>query len=216
LGNRIRIKLGVLVGLFLITCVFIYSRKEIPHQNKLPLKAYFQSIGNYKAIRHIELVNDHITMLKLDDYVYTDYEGPDGKVNLYIGYYYTANKAYAAHSPLTCYPSQGWEITRKPTTHTLEIGPHTIHYEEIITSLGEERELVIYWYQSYLQTNTQIYQNKIDMGFNNLINKTEQHAFVRVSIPLQHLPKKNKKRGAENFIHQFYPQFIDFIIGSTV
>ena len=154
-------------------------------------------------------------MLKLDDYVYTDYDGPNGRVNLYIGYYYTASKAYASHSPLVCYPSQGWEITREPTTHSLIVGPHSINYEEIVASLGEEKELVLFWYQSYLRTNSQIYQNKIDMGYNKLINNDEQHAFVRVSVPFKMAANKNMKKTALSFMKAFYPQFAEFITGTN-
>ena len=211
MGNRIEIKLVVLIGVFLITCIFIYNKKETPKLNKPALKQHFQSINNYKTIRHIELEDNALKMLKLDDYIYADYEGPNGKINLYIGYYYTANKAYASHSPLICYPSQGWEIKKKPTTHTLKVGPYTIHYEEIITSLGEETELVIYWYQSHLLTNTQIYQNKIDMGYNKVLNNGEQHAFVRISVPLASTSSKNVEQVATAFINAFYPQFVDFI-----
>lgn len=211
MGNKIKTKLLVLIGAFLITCIFIYNRKESPQHQKPPLKQYFQTIDNYKILRHIELADNHLTMLKLDDYLYTDYEGPNGKVNLYIGYYYTANKAYASHSPMICYPSQGWEIDRQPSKHTLNVGPHSIHYEEIVTSLSEETELVIYWYQSHLMTNTQIYQNKIDMGYNKFIHNSEQHAFIRVSVTLTNASHKDTEQIATDFIKTFYPQFVNFI-----
>ena len=213
MGSKVTTKkLFVLTGIFLITCLFIYTRKEIPAQKKPPLKQYFQAIDNYTIIRHIKLEDSHLTMLKLDDYLYADYEGPNGNgVSLYIGYYYTANKAYASHSPLICYPSQGWEIDRQPSKHTINVGPHSIHYEEIITSLNEEKELVLYWYQARLHTNTQIYQNKIDMGYNKLINNDEQHAFVRISVPFNKTPHKKIEKIALDFINVFYPQFEKFI-----
>ena len=206
----------MLTGIFLITCIFIYTRKEIPEQKKPPLREFFQAIDNYIILRHIELEDSHLTMLKLDDYLYTDYEGPLGKVNLYIGYYYTAGKAYAPHSPLTCYPSQGWQVTKKPSTHALKVGNHTIHYEEITTSLGEETELVIYWYQTQLLTNTQIYKNKIDMGYNKLVNNSEQHAFVRISVPFSNPFQRDAEKTATEFMTAFYPKFIDFINANTV
>ncbi len=139
---------------------------------------------------------------------------PNGRVNLYIGYYYTANKAYASHSPMVCYPSQGWQIDNKPTRKTLSIGQNVIHYEEIVTSLGEQKELVLYWYQSGERSNTQIYKNKIDMGVNKLLNNSEEHAFVRVSLPLaENSTYAENEKTATNFIKAFYPQFLKFISG---
>lgn len=167
-------------------------------------------LEGYKTDRTIDLAREHVTMLKLDDYIFVDYKGPMAHPNLYIGYYYTANKAYSAHSPLICYPSQGWKIDNKPHRDSLQIGSHTINYEEIITSLGERKELVIYWYQAGLQTNTQIYKNKIDMGYNKLMNNNEQHGFVRVAIPLNSTYEESKT-SAIDFIKAFYPPFIQYI-----
>lgn len=158
----------------------------------------------------IDLPSDAVKMLKLDDYLFANYQGPLGNVNLYIGYYYSANKAYAAHSPLVCYPSQGWKIDDKPKRFTLQVGPKTIEYEEITTSLEGNKELVLYWYQAGSFTNTQIYKNKIDMGYNKLMYNSEQNGFVRVAIPINTSYEKTQQI-AKSFIEAFYPQFIQYI-----
>jgi EpsI family protein len=147
----------------------------------------------------------------LDDYTFTDYKGANGTVNLYIGYYYTADKAYASHDPMVCYPSQGWKIDEQPVKHSLGVGPNRINYEEIITSNGPQKELVLYWLQSHLLTNTQVYMNKIDMAYNKLTKNDEQHAFVRVSVPIADTTYEKAKKSAADFIQTFYPNFIEFI-----
>ena len=156
------------------------------------------------------MAEDAVAMLKLDDYLFADYKGPLGIVNLYIGYYYTANKAYAAHSPLICYPSQGWKIDSNPKKAFLQVDAQTIKYEEIITSSGDTKELVLFWYQAGLFTNTKIYMNKIDMGYNKLRHNSEQHGFVRVAVPIKNTYEESKS-SAINFIEAFYPQFINYI-----
>ncbi len=212
MGNKIKVKLIVICVVFLVTCIFVYRNTEsVSITKKTPLKPYFANIEGYKLLRYIDLANDAIKMLDLDDYVYADYEGKNGKVSLYIGYYYTANKVYASHSPTICYPSQGWKIDKQPTNHSISLGPHRIHYNEIITSYIEEQELVLYWYQSRFHTNTKNYMNKIDMGYNKLKNNDEKHAFVRVSVPLGNSTYKEANKVATGFIQAFYPQFIDFI-----
>jgi EpsI family protein len=151
-------------------------------------------------------------MLKLDDYVFANFAGENQDVNLYIGYYYTAAKAYAAHSPLVCYPSQGWQIDTHPKRSELAVGPHKIHYEEIVTSHGDQRELVLYWYQARLFTNTRTYQNKISMGYNKLVDNDQQHGFVRVSVPFKDDPYEKVKKAATDFIQAFYPHFVTYIL----
>ncbi len=211
MGSKINRKLLVLSMVFLVTSVFVYTRNDTVPLSKPPIKQFLENIENYKTVRQVQLADNSLEMLKLDDHLYADYEGPNGKVNLYIGYYYTANKAYAAHSPLVCYPSQGWKIEGKPSHHTLNAGDHQIYYDEIITSQTNEKELVLYWYQAHHQTNTQIVQNKIDMGYNKLMNNGEQHAFVRVSVPLDNVEYNLAKQSAINFIEAFYPLFINFV-----
>jgi len=213
-ANTKEIKLLILLGVFLGTCVFVYGRNESrPATQKPPIRQFLAQVAGYDTERQIELAADAYKMLALDDYAYTDYRQKDKLANLYIGYYYSADKAYASHSPTVCFPSQGWTIDRQPTTHTLTVGPHRIVYEEIITSRGDERELVLYWYQSRLLTNTKIYKNKIAMGYNKFSHNDEQHAFVRVALPLAATSTyAATKEDAINFIKAFYPKFVDFIV----
>ena len=148
--------------------------------------------------------------LDLDDYIFTNYIGNEGKVNLFIGYYYSANKISAAHSPLVCFPSQGWTINDL-SRHHLNVGHHEIFHEEIIATLSEQKELVLYWYQSHLNTTPNVYMNKITTMYNKLMHREEQHAFVRVSIPFTDTNYAQAQKAGTNFIKAFYPKFIDFI-----
>jgi EpsI family protein len=212
LGSKIETKLIVLGVLFLITSIFVYWRTEPSEVQKKPaLKQYIEHVDGYETLRHIAMENTAVEMLDLDDYTFTDYRGESGKVNLYIGYYYSADKAYASHDPMVCYPSQGWKIDQKPVKHSLEIGPNRINYEEIITSNGSHKELVLYWLQSHMLTNTQVYMNKIDMAYNKLTKNDEQHAFVRVAVPIANSAYDEAKKAATDFIQAFYPNFIRFI-----
>ena len=212
MGNKIEIKLIVLSFFFLITCIFVYGFNQPPEiKAKPPLSGYFSHIDGYESLGFVDMLPSHLKMLQLDDYVFANFKGHDRNINLYIGYYYSAGKAYRAHSPLVCYPAQGWKVDSKPMIATLATGPYTINYEEIVTSLGQEKELVLYWYQSHLLTNTQVYKNKIDMGYNKLVNNDEQHAFVRVAVPIGKSSYDEAKKSAVDFIHAFYPRFVEFI-----
>ena len=204
-------RLLILSAVFLVTILFVYRPQEDVVQSKAPLKQFLSAIPDYKVIRHIKLEQNAYDMLDLDDYFYADYQGPSGKVNLYVGYYYTSNKAYAAHSPLICYPSQGWVIDEQQPSTSMNVGPYSIKFDEITTSQGKIKELVIFWLQAYERTNTQIVMNKIDMGYNKLMNNGEQHGFVRVSVSLTNTTYKEAKQSAVDFIAAFYPHLIEYV-----
>ncbi|AGF79909.1 EpsI family protein [Desulfocapsa sulfexigens DSM 10523] len=204
-------KLLILSVLFSVTCVFIYSRSATENVSKPPIKQYFEHIEGYKTLRHVDMEENVLSLLQLDDYLFTDYQGPNGKITLYIGYYYTADKASAAHSPLICYPSQGWVIEKQVPNLSVNIDPFVIHYNEIITSLGGQKELVLYWFQAHHDTNTKAFKNKTNVAYNKLTDRGEQHAFVRVSVPLGSDNTNQAKQDAMDFIKKFYPQFIRFV-----
>jgi EpsI family protein len=50
--------------------------------------------------------------LRFDDYLLADARRPaGGSVNLYAAYYDNQTSGRSAHSPKTCIPGGGWEIT---------------------------------------------------------------------------------------------------------
>ena len=212
MGIKNEIRLVVLAVLFFCACVAVYGRgtAEIVSK-KPPLADTFSHIEGYKLLRNIKLADEAFDMLNLDDYIYNDYAGPSGPVNLYIGYYFSAGKAYASHSPTICYPSQGWKVDTAPASGRLKIGPHTVNFLEITTSFGGQKELVIYWYQARLYTNTQVYKNKIDMGYNKLAFGDDHHGFIRVAVPFNDNGYAKAKIAALDFINSIYPKLEKYL-----
>lgn len=210
--SKTEIKLLVVIFMFLVVCIFVYGYPmHTPIRKMRPLSDYLKHINGYETLNQIKMTEDNLNMLDLDDYIFINFKRNGVNVNLYIGYYYTSNKAYAAHSPLVCYPSQGWKVERKPITAMLDLGDYRINYEEIVTSFGQAKELVLYWYQAGLHTNTIVYRNKISMGYNKFTKNDEQHGFVRISIPFTGASYADVKKTAIDFMKAFYPRFIEFI-----
>ena len=212
MGKLQQYKQLTLATLLVLTCILVYSRQSPPHEAlKMHLDHFFTKIEGYTNVGLLNLPPQYIRMLKLDDYYFANYEGSTGdSINLYIGYYYTADKAYAAHSPAVCYPSQGWKIRSGPYPKTLKIGSHDIHYMEMISSQGTRKELILFWYQAGQSTNTQVYSNKIDIGYNRLMNRGEHNGFVRIVVPLNSSYKKSKQT-VSKFIRAFYPHLLKYM-----
>lgn len=207
MGNKTELKLTVLSLLFLGICLFTYgwgAAEKI--RNRPPLDNFLKSIEGYSVVDNLQLPGNAVNMLNLDDYFYAEYRGEIAKINLYVGYYYSADKAYAAHSPTICYPSQGWKI-EKAKAGSMMVGSQIINYDEIITTFGQQKELVIYWYQARLQTNTQVYRNKVSIGYNKLVFDDQSHGFVRVAAPFGNYSYKQVRNEIQSFINSFYPQF---------
>ena len=62
--------------------------------------------------RRSELDADTLKVLRLDDYILSDYVQSEGDaVNLYIAYYASQRTGESPHSPIVCIPGGGWTIT---------------------------------------------------------------------------------------------------------
>ena len=215
MGKDRKIKLFFLGIIFFVTSLFVYSVNfSSPVILSSNLFNFISKIDTYKTIKNNELSVEARNMLKLDDYLFADFKkmNSDIFISLYIGYYFDSGKAYAAHSPLVCYPSQGWKVVGAPKVDSLTVGEHEVEYEELVASFEEKKELVIYWYQSGKFTNTKVYYNKISMGYNKLFNNDTKHGFVRVAVPFEGSGYDEAKKNAIEFINAFYPYFINNIL----
>jgi hypothetical protein len=102
-------QLIVLILLFAIPCLFAFAKSEPPKvEKKIKLTEALAHIDGYKVVNSSNLEENIYQFLDLDDYLFRTYEKDGVKITLYIGFYYTVDKVSAAHSPLVCFPGQGW------------------------------------------------------------------------------------------------------------
>jgi len=211
LGNTKEKQLIVLIVLLLFTCLAVYGiRSSEKPGKKVAISGYLENIDGYATEQDNALSAEIFKALDLDDYMSTAYSGANGRISLYIGYYYSLAKVSAAHSPTVCFPGQGWTITQ-PAMKTLVVGDKTIHYAEMVASILENKSLILYWYQAYNLTSPYIYRTKINTLLNKFSGKKEDHAFVRVSIPFSDTTQENAEKTGIDFIKAFYPKFIKFM-----
>jgi len=85
-------------------------------------------------------------VLKLDDYILSDYAKPGGQaVNLYVAYYASQRKGVSPHSPLVCIPGDGWRITHFERT-TSGTGMN-VPVNRMIIERDSSKQLVYYWFE---------------------------------------------------------------------
>lgn len=210
MANKRARKLSVLIILFFITCLFVYfPRQPSATVQRLSLQSQLAEIEGYHVADNIRIQEDIYNFLDLDDYIFADYLGKGSKINLFIGFYYTADKISAAHSPLACFPGQGWAIN-KPVYREISIDGHNIKYAEIIATREDKKELVLYWYQAEKKTTPHVYLNKINTIINKVTIGDEQHAFVRVTVSIADSSYKKARKEATHYIQSFYPKFLKF------
>ncbi|MCA1804762.1 MAG: VPLPA-CTERM-specific exosortase XrtD [Xanthomonadaceae bacterium] len=130
--------------------------------------------------------------LKLDDYLHMDYVNDRGEAaNLYVAYYSSQRSGAAAHSPRTCLPGSGWRIT----SHTqIDLGDG-LRTNRFIIAVGEQRQLVYYWFKQRDRIVTNEYLVKWYLLWDALTRNRTDGALVRLTTVLQ--PGEDAEAGDE-------------------
>lgn len=112
---------------------------------------------------HDRLEQIYINALKFDDYILVDYfDNEQNPINLYIAYYASQRKGQSAHSPRTCIPAGGWEITSLTTREipSLETSEPPFKVNRLMIQRNRERQLVYYWFKQREKLVTKEYAVK--------------------------------------------------------
>ena len=195
----------------LVVAVFIYSRPSamIP-ENKISLSEAFVSFGGWNDIGDIRMQQEIVDALELDDYLFREYRHDIQKITLYIGYYLTSSKLGGAHSPLVCFPGQGWK-TSTPENVSIPSKDGRINAAKLIVSKGQNKQLLLYWFQAYDKTSGGTFRQKINNYWARLNAKPQDNAFVRISVLIQDDNYDAAYQTAVRFLQAFYPNFLQYI-----
>jgi EpsI family protein len=77
--------------------------------------------------------------------------------------------------------------------------------------MEERQELVMYWYQAHEKTVPEAYKNKLNALLNKLTGKKQEHAFIRISVPIGKSGPEEAGNVGKNFIAAFYPVFLTYV-----
>ncbi len=124
--------------------------------------------------------------LKLDDYVMADFTDGGAVVNLYIPYYASQRKGEAVHSPRSCLPGGGWQIRDfdQRTLAGVKVGGEPLRVNRALIELGDQRQLVYYWFQQRGRIQTNEFAVKWYLFWDALTRHRTDGALVRLMTPL--------------------------------
>ena len=204
--------LGLTTGLTYLTGGQRFGIKQ-GHAPQPPLLQSFTDLPGWLGMKSTPLTENIVRTLDLDDYLYRTYGASDLPVSLYIGYYRTAGKVGASHDPLVCFQGQGWQIVnRGKGLHEVPGVPdRQVSYATMMVQRGNNRELIIYWFQTHDRTSDNTFKQKIDMIRQRLTGGGENNAFVRISAPLGKDNREIVRQKMMDFLDVFYPRFKEYI-----
>lgn len=125
--------------------------------------------------------------LRFDDYLLADYQSQERvPINLYVAYYGSQKKGQSAHSPRTCIPGGGWEITSLRTIRIDGEGAAIppLWANRVLIQKGDQKQLVYYWFQQRGRLLTNEYLVKFYLLWDAVTLNRTDGALVRLTAAI--------------------------------
>lgn len=126
------------------------------------------------------------------EYLFRSYTAPPAQAteappvpgfNVYVGYYDGQTRGRTIHSPKNCLPGAGWEILGSGTA-AVETPQGPVDVNRYLLQYGDERALVLYWYQGRGRVQANEYLVKWDLLRDAALLHRSDEALVRIVVPL--------------------------------
>jgi EpsI family protein len=101
-------------------------------------------------VREGVMEQDEKDVLRADDYLTRQYAAaPNKTASLFVAYFQSQRAGQTPHSPKNCLPGAGWSWSVADTIRVNIAGRvQPIEINRYVVSKGDERAVVLYWYQS--------------------------------------------------------------------
>lgn len=191
--------------LIVLQGALIYSavRPESPPSG-LALSQFPVSLGSWTLLQEGVIDDETRSVLKADDLLNRFYAGNGAGANLFVAAFRSQRNGKAPHSPKNCLPGSGW-TPLEATYASIDVGgPVPIQVNRYVVAHGEERSLVMYWYQSRERSVASEYTAKFWVVVDAMrLNRTDT-ALVRVVVPIVNKDEAAADKSAADFIRSFY------------
>ena len=108
---------------------------------------------------------------------------PVPSFTVYVGYYDGQTQGKTIHSPKNCLPGSGWEALGSEMA-TVETPRGPVGVNRYVLQNGDERALVLYWYQGRGRVQANEYLVKWDLLRDAALRHRSDEALVRIVVPL--------------------------------
>jgi exosortase D (VPLPA-CTERM-specific) len=174
----------VVLGVVATTSYLMPSRVEA-HPQRSWFVDFPMMLGAWSG-RQGKIDDIYLDAMKLDDYVIADYTNGGDIVNLYSAYYASQRQGEAVHSPRSCIPGGGWRMTTfEQVTLPAEQGTPGLRVNRTVIELGDQRQLVYYWFKQRDRVLTSEYSVKWYIFIDALTRRRTDGALVRLVTPLR-------------------------------
>jgi len=172
-----------------------------------PLSDVPQQLGSWHMVSEGVVEPEIRSVLNADDYLTRDYASPTSRlpVNLFVEYFRTQRTGQTPHTPKNCLPGSGWlQVSSGTIPVSVQGKAEPIQVNRYIVARGDNRDIVMYWYQSHGQVIASEYKAKIYTVMDAIRYNRTDTAMIRVVVPIAGSEEEATKAGV-NFIQATFP-----------
>lgn len=130
----------------------------------------------------------YVQALKFDDYLLADYVDSRRRaapINLYVAYYRSQHSGQSVHSPKTCIPGGGWEITTFDRIVLNGVPFRDPRANLAVIQKNDQRQVVLYWFQQRGRMIANEYLVKLYVLWDAVTRHRTDGALVRLTSAVQ-------------------------------
>ncbi len=205
----------LLLIIFVLTGAILYS---VHHEEKASRNTSTKPLDIQENIpgwvgTDVPLDMNALNLIRPDAMIFRNYRNQAGEVvNLYIGFYNTMDKSDLAHSPLVCYPGQGWRVKQGDVKEVRFVGlPASIQVSPLTIEKDKDTELVWYWFQTRDYSTASLGKMRMTLLWNKLSGRSTPNCFARISVTINHGRFSEGERQLKTFMEVIYPQIYEYL-----
>jgi EpsI family protein len=154
----------------------------------------------------VEVSNKALAVLDLTDYLSRNYIVDGEPVNVYVGYHGSQRRGSIIHSPRHCLPGNGWVILGRSTVPMP--GAESVQINRMEVAIGEQRQLVYYWYQGRGRVVADEYVSALYRSLDVAVRNRSDEALVRFAV---NGSDEAAERRLRELIQKVVPLLADYI-----
>jgi EpsI family protein len=187
----------------------IVSRPErVP--NAGPLSLLPPMLGGWLMTREVPIDPEVQGVLRADDTldrVYLNSSQTDAAY-LFLAFFKTQRSGQVPHSPKNCLPGAGWEPVETGTQSIDIPGRQPVVANRYVVQHGDEKSVVLYWYQSHNRAIASEYSAKFWLVVDAVRYRRSDTALVKVTVPVRDNNVAAATRTGVEFIQALFPHLL--------
>jgi EpsI family protein len=203
-----------ILSVFLIVQASVFygfSRGETPPSYR-QLDGFPKQIGAWRMVQQGVMEPEVKDILRADDYITREYAvSPQKEANLFVAFFKSQRAGQTPHSPKNCLPGSGWVWTIADTIPVTVPGRAApIEINRYLVSRGEDRSMVLYWYQSRDRVVASEYQAAAFVAWDAIRYNRTDTSLVRVVVPVMNGKDDVATQTGVEFIQAFFATLRQF------